>query len=71
MRNIVNISLPQEMARLVEKEVKSGKFATKSDFFRTLIRAWEEKKLLDELRESQKEVTEGKGRILHSLKDLR
>ncbi len=71
MRNIINISLPENMARMVEKEVKSGKFATKSEFFRALIRKWEEKRLLAELRESQKEIAGGKGKILRSLRDLR
>jgi Arc/MetJ-type ribon-helix-helix transcriptional regulator len=71
MRNIINISLPKEMTMLVEGEIKSGKFATKSEFFRNLIRIWEEKKLLDELKESQREIVSGKGKVLRSLKDLR
>lgn len=71
MRNIVNISLPENMTKIVEKEIKSGKFATKSEFFRSLLRMWEENKLLGELKESQKELTQGKGKTLRSLKDLR
>lgn len=59
------------MTMLVENEIKSGKFATKSEFFRNLIRIWEEKKLLDELKESQREIVSGKGKVLRSLKDLR
>lgn len=70
MRKIINISLPQSMFMLVEKEVKKGKFASKSEFFRDLIRDREEDKLLKGLRESQKEIVDGKGKILHSLKDL-
>ena len=71
MRTIINISLPKEMAKKVGKEVESGKFATKSEFFRALLRMWEENKLLGELKQSQRETAEGKGRVLRSLKDLR
>lgn len=59
------------MAKLVEKEVKSGNFASKSEYFRALIRGKEEEKLLSELRESQREIAEGKGKRLKSLRDLR
>ncbi len=71
MRNIVNISLPKEMTKQVEKAVKSGNYASKSEFFRDLLRTWEECQLLKELRESQREITAGKGKVLRSLKDLR
>lgn len=71
MRKIINISLPSQMATKVKKEVKSGKYATTSEFFRELIRNWEEQKLLKELRESKKEMEAGKGKVLRSLKDLR
>ena len=71
MRNIVNISLSKELAREVEKAVKSGCYSSKSEFFRSLLRLWKEEQLLQELRESQKEIAAGKGRILRSLKDLR
>ncbi|MBU6431019.1 MAG: ribbon-helix-helix protein, CopG family [Patescibacteria group bacterium] len=71
MRSVINISLPKSMADLVEKEVKKGKFATKSEFFRMLIREREEGFLLKELKESQKEIAKGEGKILRSLKDLR
>jgi Arc/MetJ-type ribon-helix-helix transcriptional regulator len=70
MRNIVNISLPDTMVRVVEKKIKKGKFATKSEFFRSLIREREENRLLAELKESQGEINIGKGKILRSLKDL-
>jgi len=71
MRNIINISLPKEMTRQVEKAVKSGNYASKSEFFRDLLRTWEEGYVLKELRESQKEIAAGKGKVLRSLKDLR
>jgi len=63
--------LPQELASLVEKHVASGKYATKSEFFRHLLRMWLEGKLLQELNESRKELMAGRGKILKSLRDLR
>jgi len=71
MRSVINISLPQSMAKEVEKEVKVGKFASKSEFFRNLFRLWEEEKLLKDLVASQREIVAGKGKVLRSLKDLR
>lgn len=71
MRSIINISLPKSMAKAVGKEVKTGNFASKSEFFRSLVRNWEERKLLKELRESQKEFKQGKAKILRSFEDLR
>jgi len=59
------------MAREVEKEVKTGKFASKSEFFRSLLRLWEEEKLLRAIRESEREFAQGKGKVLRSLRDLR
>ena len=37
MRNVINISLPEQMVRRVEKEVKKGKFASTSEYMRFLI----------------------------------
>ena len=71
MRNIINISLPEEMAVAVKEGIKNGHFATKSEFFRSLVRLWMEGKLLAELEESRRELRQGKGKLLRSLKDLR
>jgi len=71
MRTVVNISLPKELDEIVEKAVRRGKFATKSEFFRTLIRLWEEGKLAEELELSRAELKAGKGKLLRSLRDLR
>lgn len=71
MRTIINISLPKELDEVVDKELKKGKFATKSEFFRMLIRLWEEGKLVADLEESQREFKSGKGKLLRSLADLR
>ncbi|MFC1757102.1 type II toxin-antitoxin system ParD family antitoxin [Patescibacteria group bacterium] len=71
MRSIINISLPKKMVKIVEEEVKSGSFASKSEFFRSLIRNREEEKLLKELEESRRDFAQGKFKVLRSLKDLR
>ncbi len=71
MRAIINISLPEPMALTVERAVATGQYATKSEFFRTLIRNWSEQQLANELNQSRIEMKSGKGKLLKSLKDLR
>lgn len=65
------LTMPAEMAEQVKKEVAKGKYASVSEYFRDLLRKKEEAEVLAELKESQKEISEGKGKILRSLKDLR
>ncbi len=71
MRNIINISLPAEMAKMVKREVKKGKYISVSEFFRALLRDYEESKILAAAEESRREIAAGKGKVLHSFKDLR
>ena len=71
MRAVVNISLPQQMVQIIDESVKSGRFASKSEFFRHLIREWQDNRLLWELNQSKNEYRQGKGKVLRSLKDLR
>ena len=52
---------------MVEREVRKGKFASTSEYIRYLIRTGE---LALDVEQSRKEFTEGKGKILKSLKDL-
>jgi len=70
MRTIMNISIPEPMAALINQEVSTGKYASKSEFFRALFRDWSETKLARELKESRKEMRAGKGKLLRSLADL-
>jgi putative addiction module CopG family antidote len=70
MRNIINISLPEKLAKEVEKAVASGNYSTKSEFFRDLLRLWKEEQILQELREAQQDIAVGKGKALRLLKDL-
>lgn len=71
MRTVLNISLPAPMADLVREEVKSGNYASVSEFVRELLREWSKSQALRELRKSQKEMKAGKEVLLKSLKDLR
>ena len=71
MRSIVNISLPAEMVKMVKREVKKNKYVSVSEFFRALLRDYEEDKFLAGIEESRREIASGKGKILHSFKDLR
>jgi len=71
MREVINISLPASTAKTVKKAVKKGAYASTSEFFRDLLRDWQEGKLLSELNESRLEIARGKGKVLKSLKTLR
>ena len=72
MRSIINISLSKDLATDLEKAVKKGKYSSKSEFLRELIRErMEEEDLLKSVKISRREIAQGKGKILGSLKDLR
>ena len=68
MRNIINISLPQELSQIVDRTVSKGEYASKSEFFRHILRLW---LTGQEIEESRHELVKGKGKLLRSLKDLR
>ncbi len=67
----MNISLPEQMATLIREEVNTGKYGSVSEFFRELVREWQEDILLREIRKSEAELKAGKGVYLKSLRDLR
>lgn len=72
MRTIINISLPEELNREIKKAMKRGGYSTKSEFLRELVRERiAEENLLGRIKKSEAEFKAGKGKILHSLKDLR
>ena len=72
MRTIINISLPEPLSQLVEEIVKRGRYSTKSEFLRELIRdRVAEEDLLARIEKSRQEIKLGKGRVLKSLRDLR
>jgi Arc/MetJ-type ribon-helix-helix transcriptional regulator len=71
MRDVVNISLSKELLADLEKAVKKGKYSSKSEFLRELIRERiEEDDLVRRVRISEKEFEQGKGKLLRSLEDL-
>ena len=68
MRNIINISLPQELVKRVKEEVRTKNYASTSEFFRHLLRVHG---LAEELEKARKDFNKGKGwKVLKSLKDL-
>lgn len=71
MRTVLNISLPKAMADEVKREVKDGKFASTSEFFRHILRVWNTEKLYKDLQESKRDFEKGDYKVLKSLKDLR
>ena len=71
MRQVFNISVPPHTAQKVKEAVKTGHYASTSEFFRDLLRDWQDGKLLVELQKSQQEIMTGNGQVLKSLKDLR
>jgi Arc/MetJ-type ribon-helix-helix transcriptional regulator len=71
MRNIINISLPGELVRSVERLMKKGQYASKSEFVRELIRErLEEEELHARVQKSEAEFRAGKGKVLRSLADF-
>lgn len=71
MRTIINISLPEAMAKELKREVKREGYVSVSEFFRKLWRDQKERELLAEIEESRREIETGKAKLLSSLRDLR
>ena len=59
------------MEEEVINEVKKGNYASKSEFFRALLRDWQEGNLLADINKSRAEIKTGEGKVLNSLKDLK
>jgi len=70
MRTTLNISIPSEQRKNVDRMIKEYKYTSVSEFFRDAIRALEENMLIKDIMESEKEFSLGKGKVLRSLKDL-
>ncbi|MDD2224614.1 MAG: ribbon-helix-helix domain-containing protein [Candidatus Shapirobacteria bacterium] len=71
MRQIINISLPEKLSKMVDDATKDGQYASKSEFFRCLLRDWSEEQLYKKLKQSQKEMKNGKKFLLKSFKYLK
>lgn len=70
MRQVFSILLPKVMAGTVERTVKEGRYASKSEFFRDLLRMWLEGKIGKELSDSREELMAGRGKTLSSFLSL-
>ena len=70
MRTVTTISLPKTLALEVERTVRRAHFASKSEFFRHLLREWNAGKLAAELEEGRREYRKGKTKTLKSMKKL-
>ncbi len=70
MRSVINISLPNTLTHEVDRAVKTRHFASKSEFFRYLLREWLAGRLAHEFEEGRKEHAVGKTKKLRSVKEL-
>ena len=68
MRNVINISLPEQVAKSVRREVKQRGFASTSEFFRHLLRTHA---LAKELQGDRSRFERGEGKELRSFADIR
>jgi Arc/MetJ-type ribon-helix-helix transcriptional regulator len=71
MRTTLNISMPVSFKKNVDQAVKEGNYASISEFFRDAVRAWQDERLIRELKESQRDARMGKFKKLSSFRDLR
>ena len=70
MRQVINISLPESMTKVVKAAVKSGQYSSTSEFFRDLLRRWVDDQSYKDVVMSEKDFAAGRSRRHTSLKDL-
>jgi len=70
MRTTLNISMPPQQKKNIDRMIKDYNYASASEFFRDAVRAWEEEQLYQSVMRSQRDIAEGKVKKLSSLKDL-
>jgi Arc/MetJ-type ribon-helix-helix transcriptional regulator len=70
MRATLNISMPPEQKKNVDRMIKDYNYTSASEFFRDAVRALAEDKLIQDIVESEREFATGKGKKLRSLKEL-
>jgi Arc/MetJ-type ribon-helix-helix transcriptional regulator len=70
MRSIVNLSIPEDMLRDIKREVKRGKYASVSEYFRHLWREQRSVILARQLKKESSEYERGLAKKLHSHRDL-
>lgn len=62
MRKTINISLPDEMKKEIDREVKKGHFSSRSEFFRHLMREWKQSTMKEVSTEEQKDMEKRYGK---------
>lgn len=62
--------MPPEMKKNIDRMVKEYGYASVSEIFRDAFRVWERERLIQDLKESQRDARNGKFKQLRSLKDL-
>jgi Arc/MetJ-type ribon-helix-helix transcriptional regulator len=70
MRATLNISMPPNLKRKVDKIIRNNDYASVSEMFRDAVRALEDRKLVEDIMESEKDFASGRFKRLRSLKDL-
>lgn len=70
MRTTVNISLPKKLKENIDKTVQKGNYSSRSEFIRSIIRRWQEDKVVRRIYESKTQADEGKAKKLSSIDDL-
>ena len=71
MRTIVNISVPDTVAKEIKQTAKQRGFATVSEYMRYLVRQERERELAGSLLKDKLLFEQGKGKVLKSLRDLK
>lgn len=62
--------MPPLQKKNVDRMIKDYNYTSASEFFRDAVRALEEDMLIKDIVQSEREFSSGKGKKLHSLKDL-
>ena len=70
MRTIVNISLPEAVAKEVRREVRAGGYASTSEFFREILRERQREALGAQLRAQRAGFNKKTWKRVYSSKDL-
>ena len=69
MRQILNISLPKEMAESIKKDARAQNSSV-SEFIRTAVRAYKTYRLVRIVKKGEKEYREGKTVAVNSIREL-
>jgi Arc/MetJ-type ribon-helix-helix transcriptional regulator len=62
--------MPPLQKKNVDRMIKDYNYTSASEFFRDAVKALEEDKLIQDIVQSEREFSSGKGKKLRSLKDL-